>query len=308
MKTLQITEINSIMPTRNFVYLLLAAFFWGTAFVGQAIGVGYVAPFTFTAGRSLIGCLFLIPVIFFLDRFESPVKRARKRQPEVRRNTLIGGIVSGCALFAAESFQQFGLVYTTVGKAGFLTALYIIIVPVLARIRGIRSSGLLWIAVAIAVIALYCLSIKEDFTIGLGELLCFICAFLYSAQIMAIDYYVPKADAVEMSWVMFLTGGVLGLIFTAIFEQGTTLQAVMLALPAMLYVGIFSNGLAYTCQVIGQKGANPAIASLTMSLESVIGALSGWIILGQTLSAREIIGCVLMGIAIVIVQIPQRRV
>ncbi len=293
------------MPAKNFVFLLLASFIWGTAFVGQAIGMEYLPPFTFTAGRSFLGAALLIPAIWFFDRFKTPERRAQDRTPEARRNAVAGGIVCGAALFAAESFQQFGLIYTAVGKAGFITALYIIAVPLIALVfLKKKSSALLWIAVCIAVAGLYFLSVKDDFSVGPGDLLCMICAVCYAVQILAVDRFVPKTDGVMLSCVMFLTGGVLGTVFTLLFEPGVTLEAFKKAAPAVLYVGILSNGIAYTLQVLGQRGANPTIASLTMSLESVFAVLSGWAVLGQTLSARELFGCVLMGAAIVLAQLP----
>ena len=295
------------MPIKNFLILLLTAMIWGTAFVGQALGMEYVPPFTFTAGRSLLGALVLVPVIYFLDRFKSPARRAEESTPEAKKLVWIGGILCGIALFAAESFQQFGLIQTPVGKAGFLTALYIIFVPLIALFRGKRSSGILWIAVLIAMAGLYFLSVKGDFSVGSGDILCIAGAVCYAIQILIIDRYAPKVDGVKLSCIMFLTGGVLGAFFTLIFEPGLTLSAIRSALPAILYVGILSNGVAYTLQVIGQKGANPTIASLTMSLESVFAVSSGWLILGQTLNSREALGCLLMACAIVIAQLPTKN-
>lgn len=296
------------MPARNFVLLLTAALIWGTAFVGQAIGVNYVPPFTFTAGRSLFGFLVLLPVIWLFGRFDKAKKeQSAEEAREERRNTWIGGIACGVALFVAESFQQFSLIYTSVGKAGFITALYIIAVPLITLAFGKRGSRLLWISVAIAVAGLYFLSVKDGLDLNPGDILCMICALCYAVQILCVDRFAPKVNGVKLSCVMFLTGSVLGMITTALFEPQVTLDACLAALPAMLYVGILSNGVAYTCQVLGQKGANPTIASLTMSLESPFAALSGWIALDQVLSGREIFGCALMGLAIVLAQLPAKR-
>lgn len=299
------------MPLRNFLLLLLAALIWGTAFVGQAIGINYVPPFTFTAGRSLIGFAALLPFALIRMRGLSAAS-ARARKPNefaaLRRNTLVGGIVCGTALFIAESFQQFSLIYTPVGKAGFITALYIIFVPIIALLfLGRKSTRLLWVAVLVAIAGLYFLSVKDGLNFNPGDVLCFVCAICYALQILSVDKYARNADAVSLSCIMFLTGGILGIITTVLFEPGLTLDNCLKALPAMLYVGVLSNGVAYTCQVLGQKGANPTIASLTMSLESPFAAISGWIALDQILSGREIFGCVLMGMAIILAQLPDRK-
>ena len=295
------------MPVRNFILLLLTALIWGTAFVGQSVGLEHVPPFTFTAGRSLLGGLCLIPVILAADGLRPPAEKRFTAQPDIRRNSVIGGIVCGTLLFIAESLQQFGLLYTSVGKAGFITALYIIIVPMLAGLAGSKNSLRIWAAALIATAGLYLLSVKGDFSVGPGDLLCLSCALGYSCQILAVGRYAAKVDPIRMSCVMFFTGAVLGTALTLLLEAGVTLQAIAEALPAMLYVGILSNGVAYTLQVLAQRDANPTIASLIMSLESVFAALAGWIILGQTLSGREILGCCLMAVAIVLAQLPQRR-
>ena len=295
------------MPIRNFVLLLLTAMIWGTAFVGQSIGLEHVPPFTFTAGRSLLGGLCLIPVILAADRLRSPAEKRFTAQPDVRRNSLAGGIVCGTLLFIAESLQQFGLLYTSVGKAGFITALYMLIVPLLAAFAG-RSNGLrIWTAALIATGGLYLLSVKGDLSIGSGDLLCLGCALGYSLQILSVDRFATKVDPIRMSCAMFFTGAVQGTALTLLLEGGVTAQAIASALPAMLYVGILSNGVAYTLQVLAQRDANPTIASLIMSLESVFAALAGWAILGQTLTGRELAGCCLMGVAIVLAQLPERR-
>ena len=294
------------MPLRNFLLLLLAALIWGTAFVGQAIGINYVPPFTFTAGRSLIGFIVLLPLAFFLNRKSRPGEN-NCSLCEKRRSTLIGGIVCGAALFIAESFQQLSLIYTSVGKAGFITALYIIFVPLLSLLLFRQQiTRLLWIAVLIAIAGLYFLSVKNGFHLNPGDILCFVCAVCYALQILAIDKYAAKADPVMLSCIMFLTGAILGVITTLIFEPNVMLEDCLAALPAMLYVGVLSNGVAYTCQVLGQRGANPTIASLTMSLESPFAAISGWLALGQILSGREILGCLLMSLAIVLAQLPDK--
>ena len=299
------------MPLRNFLLLLVAALIWGTAFVGQAIGINYVPPFTFTAGRSLIGFIVLLPfaILRMQGLSEASAKVGKPSEyAALRRNTLMGGTICGAALFVAESFQQFSLIYTPVGKAGFITALYIIFVPIIAFIfMGHKSTRLLWAAVLVAIAGLYFLSVKDGFNLNPGDILCFICAICYALQILSVDKYAKNADAVSLSCVMFLVGGILGVIATAVFEPGLTLDNCLKALPAMLYVGVLSNGVAYTCQVMGQKGANPTIASLTMSLESPFAAISGWLALGQILSGREIFGCVLMAVAIVLAQLPDRK-
>ena len=310
------------MPLKNSLCLLLAATIWGIAFVAQSVGMEYVGPFTFNGVRSLIGAAVLVPVLFILNRSgnkssaatDSAIpessstlsEKAVSDTPYNSRDLWLGGIACGSALFAASSFQQFGIQYTTVGKAGFITACYIVIVPIIGIFLKKKCSPFIWAAVVMALVGLYLLCITDGFSIGLGDILMLVCAFLFSLHILVIDYFSPKTDGVKMSCIQFLVCGILTAIPAIILEH-PSLSSFSGAWGATLYAGVMSCGVAYTLQIVGQKNMNPTVASLILSLESCISVLAGWIILGQKLSTREIIGCVVMFGAIVLAQLPQKE-
>lgn len=294
---------------RNSLLLLLTAVIWGVAFVAQSIGMEYVGAFTFNCVRCIIGALVLVPCIFLLDRIRIPGTAGNAAETIYtwkRKELFIGGLCCGVVLFVASNLQQFGIKYTTVGKAGFITALYIVIVPVigifLKRTTGIK----IWVSVALAVAGLYLLCITEGFALSSGDFLVMLCAAAFSVHILVIDYFSPKVDGIRMSCIQFFVCGLLsgvGMLATEKPEMGLLLQAWM----PVLYAGVLSCGVAYTLQIVGQKGMNPTIASLIMSLESVVSVLAGWLLLGQALSTREIAGCILMFGAIVLAQLPGRK-
>ena len=307
------------IPLKNSLILLLTATIWGIAFVAQSEGGEAVGPLTFNATRNIIGSLVLIPVILLLNKINPQSNSAdfteSDRQPMAssgsnpfsRNKTLIaGGIICGICLCLASNFQQFGIQYTSVGKAGFLTACYIIIVPILGLFMKKKCSPFIWVAVVMALIGLYLLCITDGFSIGKGDFLVLICAFLFSLHILVIDYFSPKTDGVKMSCIQFLTGGMLGAICMFLFES-PNMAMILNAAGPILYTGIMSTGVGYTLQILGQKGLNPTVAALIMSLESVFSALSGYLFLHQLLTTRELIGCVLMFIAIVLAQLPDIR-
>lgn len=299
MKTQQTSLGNSLL-------LLLTAAIWGVAFVAQSVGMDYVGPFTFNAVRCIIGAIVLLPVIWFFNRKKQPKESSEQGQKTDRKTLLLGGISCGIALCLASNFQQLGIQYTTVGKAGFITACYIVIVPILGIFLKKKCSPFVWVAVGMALIGLYLLCITDGFSIGKGDLLVLICAFLFSFHILIIDYFSPKADGVKMSCIQFLVCGILSGI-PALLLENPQISSILAAWMPVLYAGIFSCGVAYTLQIIGQKNMNPTIASLILSLESCISVLAGWIILGQSLSAREILGCVIMFCAIILAQLPQKE-
>lgn len=286
--------------------LLLTAVIWGTAFVAQSVGMDYVGPFTFLCTRSFIGGAALLPVIWFLDRQKSESERQAERTPEKKRLLIRGGIFCGLALCFASAFQQYGLLFTTVGKAGFITAFYIILVPIVGLFFGKRCGLSVWIGVILALGGLYCLCITETFRIGTGDILVFICAFLFTAHILIIDHFSPYVDGVKMSCIQFFVCGVVSGIGMLVLEQ-PHISDILMAWQSILYAGLLSSGVGYTLQIVGQKGLNPTVASLIMSLESVVSVLAGLLILHQTLSGREVLGCVLMFAAIVLAQLPQRE-
>ena len=291
------------LQLRNSLLLLLTATIWGVAFVAQSVGMDYVQPFTFNGIRSIIGGLVLIPCIFLLNRLKSPSEPIRKSSS---RPLLAGGILCGLCLFAASSFQQFGIKYTTVGKAGFITACYIVIVPILGLFLKKKCSPLIWVSLLLALVGLYFLCMSGSISLGLGDLLVLIGAFLFSIHILVIDHYSPLADGVQLSCIQFFVCGVLSLICMFLFETPDLSMILMAWLP-ILYAGVLSCGVAYTLQVVGQKNMNPTVASLILSMESCISVLAGWLILGQALSSRELLGCVLMFAAIILAQIPVRK-
>lgn len=288
---------------RNSLLLLITAVIWGNAFVAQSVGMDYVGPFTFNCVRSLIGGLVLIPCIYFLSGREEKIIMGRTKKIEDKKMLVLGGICCGAALTAGSSFQQYGILHTSVGKAGFITAFYIIIVPILGLFLKKKCGSFVWIGVIIALAGLYFLCITESFTIGRGDIYVFICAIMFSIHILVVDYFTQIVDGVKMSCIQFLVCGIICGVLMLIFEQPSMSQLISAWQP-LLYAGVLSCGVGYTLQIVGQKGMNPTVASLILSLESVISVIAGFLILHQKLSGREILGCVLMFIAIVLAQIP----
>lgn len=294
------------MKTKNGLILFLAAFIWGTAFVAQSMGMDYLGPFAFNGIRSFVGGIALLPCIALLNIIGKKTEGEKNEASGGNRRTLLtGGICCGLCLFAASSLQQIGIQYTTVGKAGFITAFYIVLVPVLGIFLKKRASWKVWAAVLLSIVGLYFLCITETFTIGKGDIYVFLCALIFSVHILVIDYFAPKTDGVKMSCIQFFVVGVLSFPFMLLLET-TTFAAVLKSLGPILYAGVMSSGVAYTLQIIGQKNMNPAVASLILSLESSISVLAGWVMLGQNLSAREGAGCIMMFAAIILAQIPDR--
>ena len=303
------------MKTKNAILLILTAFIWGTAFVAQSVGMDYLGPFTFNGVRSLIGGAALLPCIWFLgvlngkdtagkDADGKPDEKASV--PSGRKELVLGGIACGVLLFGASSLQQLGIQYTTAGKAGFITACYIVIVPVLGVFLGKRIGWKVWLAVATALVGLYFLCITEKFTIGKGDVLIFVCAIVFSLHILVIDYFSPKVDGVKMSCIQFFVCGIASMPFMFLLET-PRIGAMIKGWMPLLYAGVLSCGVAYTLQIIGQKNVNPAVASLILSLESCFSVLAGWVVLGEQLSVRESIGCVLMFAAIILAQLPEKK-
>ena len=291
------------IPVRNSLLLLLTATIWGVAFVAQSVSMDYIGGFTFNAVRNLIGALTLLPVIWGLGKTKAPEEKKRIQASSDRKTLITGGICCGILLCFASNFQQ----YTTVGKAGFITACYIVIVPIIGIFLKKKCSPFIWIAVILSLCGLYllCLTPGEGFAIGKGELLVLICAFLFSLHILTIDHFSPLVDGVKMSCIQFLVCGILSGIPALIFES-PDLAGIFAAKTPVLYAGVMSCGVAYTLQIVGQKNMNPTVASLILSLESCISVIAGWLILGQNLSSREIFGCVLMFGAIILAQLPQK--
>ena len=284
--------------------LLVCAAIWGSAFVAQSVGAEYVGAFTFLAVRNWIAVVFLIPVIYVRDtilrkRGRPSVRPANRTQ---RRCLLTGGAACGFFLCAASAFQQVGIRYTTTAKAGFITALYVVIVPILSVFFGKSVKSRIWMCVALAVLGLYLLCMRGELSLSFGDGVVLVCAFLFACQIMTVDYFAPQVDTVRLSQTQFLVTALLSTVCMLLFEDLST-DSLIKALPSIAYAGVMSSGVAYTLQIIGQQNLNPAIASITMSLESVFAALAGWIVLGQSMSFRELAGCVLMFAAIILAQL-----
>ena len=291
--------------------LILTAFIWGVAFVAQSEAIKVVDAFTINCVRFLIGAVTLLPVIYVMDRInrEDNAKTGTVTLDVlqgINRNKTpwLGGAVCGLVLCAATNLQQIGLKYTTAGKAGFITAFYIVLVPVAGIFLKKRASFLVWISVAVAVIGLGLLCInKDDLSIGMGELLVFACAMLFTVHILCVDYFVKDSDGVKLSCIQFAVSGLVSGVFMFIFEN-PQIHSILSAWMPILYTGVLSSGVAYTLQVVGQKDFNPTIASLLMSFESVFSVLAGWVILKEKLTLAEGIGCVLMFVAIILAQLP----
>lgn len=286
---------------RSGLLLFTTALIWGVAFVAQSAGMDYVGPFTFNAVRSIIGGFVLIPCIWFLNRG----KARPESTPQSRRDLLLGGVLCGVFLAVASSFQQFGIQFTSVGKAGFITALYILLVPLLGLLFGRRPGWKIWLAVAVATAGMYLLCVKDGFSIGFGDLLVMVCALLFAVHILIIDYFSPRADGVKMSCIQFFTCGLLCTVGMLLFEK-PSLPQILDAWAPILYAGVMSCGVAYTLQIVGQRDADPTVASLILSLESVVSVLAGWLLLHQSLSLRELGGCALVFCAIIFAQLPSR--
>lgn len=287
---------------KSSLILLLTATIWGVAFVAQSVGMEYIGPFTFNAIRCVLGGLVLIPVILVLKKKKET--GAENQEKEDKKTLWTGGIACGVILCIASNLQQFGIMEASVGKSGFFTALYIVMIPVIGIFIGKRPGIKLWFCVALAVVGMYLLCMKDgSFTIERADIMLLLCALAFSFHILVVDYFSPKVDGVKMSCIQFFVCGVLSAV-GMLFTETPDISNIQAAWLPLLYAGLLSCGVGYTLQIVGQKGINPVIASLIMSLESVISALAGWVILGQVLLPKEILGCVLMFVAIIITQIP----
>lgn len=300
---------------RNSCCLVLTAFIWGVAFVAQSSGGEAVGPFSFNCIRSLIGALALLPVILLLDKMGMTSRKPVTKQE--KKVLLRGGVTCGTVLFAASSMQQLGLYYgTSAGKAGFLTACYILIVPIIGIFLGKKCGWNIWCGVCMALVGLYLLCMTEKLAIQFSDGLVLICALLFSVHILVIDYFAPQVDGVRMSCIQFFICGVWGLIPVFVVEMKHSLAGILewlLAFAsadawiAILYAGVMSCGVAYTLQIIGQEGLNPTIASMLMSLESVFSVIAGAWLLQEVMQKRELAGCALIFSAIIFAQVPMKR-
>ena len=285
--------------------LTLGALIWGSAFVAQSVGAGYVGPLTFLAARSWIGWLLMVLLLRLQKIFPSlqDASVPSGRDALSRKAKLTGGMICGFFLFAASWAQQAGIAYTTTAKAGFITTMYVVIVPILSIFLRKKVPARVWLCVLLSVTGLYLLSMQGGFYLEKGDSLVLLSAFLFAFQILAINRYAPLMNGLLLTCLEFFVEALLSTVFMFIFET-PALPSLRLAFWSILYAGVMSSGIAYTLQVITQKHLDPTIASLIRSLESVFAALTGWLILHQTLSLRELSGCALMFVSILLSQLP----
>lgn len=287
--------------------LLLTAIIWGTSFIAQSVGMESISPNAFIGIRCILGATVLLPVIAVIDGIK---KKKGERVLAMDKNLIVGGVICGVVLYCASYLQTAGLIYTSPGKSGFITALYMVFIPIVGLFTGKKLSPVVPIAVAIAVLGMYLLCIDSSFTVNYGDVLTLICAVFFTAHIMVIDKFSPRVDGVKLSCIQFYVCGVLGLIGMFFDTPKLELSSLMACWKPICYSGLLSCGVAYTLQIVGQKYTDPTSASIIMSLESVVATLStvvlvalGWDLTGGALTAREILGCVFMFVAIILVQV-----
>ena len=273
--------------------LLVTAMIWGCSFVAQSAGMDFIGPWTFMCIRSFLGAGFLFLMMPLIDRI-----RGIDYHTEHPETVVKAGMIAGIFLCAASIFQQIGIQYTTAGKAGFLTAMYVVLVPVFSLFLGRKLSLRLLISIVLAATGLYLISISGSFSLATGDLYEIICAFLFAFHILVIDHFGKGVDSVRMSAIQFLTAGIICLI--PMFLEKPQIAEILSAAVPVLYAGICSSGIAYTLQMIGQKYVNPSEAGILMSLESVFALLAGMLIREEMLSMRELAGCLIMFIAVLL--------
>ena len=283
---------------RGSLLLLLGAVIWGAAFAAQRAGMDHVGPFTFSGVRMLLAGIVMIPASMLSRRKAGPVTA------EVQKKQRRGGLICGLLLFFATSLQQIGLVYTSAGKAGFITALYVVLVPVAGWVFLRKQPGkMIWAGVGLAVIALYLLCVPaEGFVIEKGDALLLGCAVCFTGQILCVDHYAPQVDGLTLARDEFLITGALSMII-AVFTEEIRMDGILEAAFPIIYSGVFSGAVGYSLQIIGQRDVNPTVASLVMCLEAVFAVLTGAILLGERMTGREIAGCVLMFCAVILAQL-----
>lgn len=289
--------------------LLVAAIIWGFAFPAQKM-VGAVAPMAIIAIRSAIATVFLFPMVMLFDRVRHTGRKfiSKEKILDFTRDELIGGVAIGVIYGIASGVQQMGLSGGTDGGRGaFISALYVVIVPLIGLLFGRRIRPVVWCGVGLAVLGFYFLCIRGDFAVTASDLLILLCAFIFAGHILTIDHFSPKCDGVRMSLVQFATSSVVMTVLSLIFEGVSDLGAVMGCILPLLYLGIGSSGVAFTLQIIGQRGTNPALASILLSLESVFGVIGSMLLLGESMTAREAFGCAIVFVAVLLAQMPERK-
>lgn len=284
--------------------LLLAAMVWGAAFVAQSVGMDHVGPFTFQATRQLLACIVLLPIIVLRDRAGGDINRPKNKADRI--TLWKAGFVCGALLFIAASLQQFGLLHTTPGKSGFITALYVIMVPIFGIFLKKKIPFAVWISVILALIGLYFLCMDGSMTLGKGELLTLACALCFTFHILFLSHISHKVDGVRLACLQFFFCGLISIPFMLLTEKVNLSDILACWLP-ICYTGMISSGVGYTLQIVAQRDTNPTLASIAMSMESVFAVLFGWLLMNEAMGLREIIGCVLMFSAIILAQLPERK-
>ena len=287
-------HLNRKERLEKFAILLLTSIIWGLSFPMQTKSVQFVEPYTINAIRYPIGALSLLPLLL-------------RRKVKWSSETFLAGLSCGFCLFLASSLQQVGMQYTSSGKAGFITTFYIVLVPIFSLFIGKKNRLLNWIAAFIAIYALYLLSVNEELgAVQQGDFLIFLCSIVFSIHILLIDYFSPKVDNIAMSSLQFLVAGILSSFLVLRFESPNWASIQQAAFP-LFFLGVISCGVAYTLQIVGQRGLNPSVASLLLSLESVFALLFATLLLGERLSSRELLGCALMFGAVILSQLPDKK-
>ncbi|MCD6580881.1 MAG: DMT family transporter [Desulfuromusa sp.] len=271
---------------------MLTAIIWGFAFVAQRVGMDYVGPFTFNAVRFALGSLSLLPLILLLQKRQPDIVH-QQDSDDTNKSVLFGGVLAGGALFAGASLQQAGLVYTTAGKAGFITGLYVVIVPLLGLFWHQRPHIGTWMGAILAAVGLYFLSITKEFNISFGDLLVLIGAFFWAGHVLLIGWLAPRTNSLKLAAAQFAVCSLLSFL-TALAIETMSIASIWQAAVPILYGGIASVGIAYTLQVIAQRDAHPAHSAIILSLEGLFAAIGGWLLLGEMLSLRGLFGCAMM--------------
>ncbi len=285
---------------------MLTALIWGTAFVFQRVGMESIEPITFNAARMALATIATGLVAFLTQRKgqNSSENRTAVEQKQYKRNTIIGGICCGCFLSLGSILQQMGLVYTTAGKAGFITAMYMLLVPIIGFVFfKKKNTWLVWLSVLLGVVGMYFLCISGELRLSYGDALVCICAVFFSCHILCCDHFARRGNPIWISAIQFATVTVISSVAAMIAEEPSVEKLVSATIP-IIYCGIVSGGIGYTLQIVAQKYTDPTIASLLMSMESVFAVIAGAILLHEHMSIRELSGCVIMFAAIVLVQIP----
>ena len=292
----------NVSKTRlSYIFLWTTAIIWGFAFVAQRMGMEFVGPFTFNGIRFALGALSLVPILYFSKNAKkSPTKQKSKI------SLIVGGSLAGLALFLGASLQQVGIVNTTAGNAGFITSLYVVVTPLLGLIFKQRPAKQVWVGVVLATLGLYFLSVKGDFSMNIGDVYVLIGAFFFASHVLIIAWLSPQFNVLKISIIQFSVTSLLSMIIAINIEQIAWASIYSAAIP-IIYGGVFSVGVAYTLQVAGQRNTKPALAAIILSFEALFAAIGGWFLLQEVLNIREIMGCVLMLIGIIIAQLKFKK-